>query len=457
MAVVNNTKYAPELNYSTRESSYPVYFYRILSPERGSDRNITLTSNGEKKWISWEIPTEQFNPGLCYLEYDLQIPAQGDGMYSWIFSDVYGEIDTFEYRDTGTNYLVNLRHLNMYNYVMNKLETSYEDLLDHDKMLGLHLPSMGANENDFVKFDNTRITHWFEPIQFIRSAANAAITIRRKIFLKEICGKHSFVGLSKDVLFPVNTYIRIEFIGNRIGFRKNSNADPTNAEPLNGEIQITNITLKLAYQQNQDAINEMKQELAKPEGKSIPIPWTSIHSYWSPAGSSSMQYQLPLDRATHGQILQRIIYVPFRYVAPPANQVNLAYDHRIYNTYNAATDTYTYRITSYHTDLNNSQLQRDHVMITNDDDYMLHKRVLQNTLYFNRSSYKFWWVHIDTFDYPESNRDKDGAIYTDGELLDKPKVWTFNKHDGDTDGVFNFMIVQGQKLLRINNSSFVVV
>ena len=65
MAVVNNTKYAHELNYSTRESSYPVYFYRILSPERGSDRNITLTSNGEKKWISWEIPTEQFNPGLC--------------------------------------------------------------------------------------------------------------------------------------------------------------------------------------------------------------------------------------------------------------------------------------------------------------------------------------------------------------------------------------------------------
>src|SRR5690606_29892330 len=126
MALVENTKVSTELNFGQRESSYPVYHYRNVYPANGAVRTFPITSAGEKQTTIFNIPAEQVNMGDSYLEYSLVVPAQGAAQFTWLYKDVYGEFDSIIYRDTGSQYLAEIRNLNLHNSVVNRLETSAE-------------------------------------------------------------------------------------------------------------------------------------------------------------------------------------------------------------------------------------------------------------------------------------------------------------------------------------------
>jgi hypothetical protein len=103
------------------------------------------------------------------------------------------------------------------------------------------------------------------------------------------------------------------------------------------------------------------------------------------------------------------------------------------------------------------KLQRDlvNVSATKSDDYSYHKKVLKNTLFFNKQIYNQNWFHIDSFDSMESNADH-GQIMVDGLLLNKPMTWTVNVSTCSNSAFQNTAIVIGQKLLQISSTSFLV-
>ena len=459
MALVENTKVSNELNFGERESSYPVYQYRNLYPANGARRFVELTSAGETQATIFNIPAEQVNMGESYLEYDIEVQGQGALTYAWLHRDVFGEFDSVIYRDTGSQFLTEVRNLNLYHSVISRLDTSLEDLLYNDEVNGLSISRATANAAENKRFDNTNMNiPLHEPMTFAVSAVGAnagtftdpavgTISLKRKIYLKDLTGKHSFLGMAKDNLLPQETYLEIGWIGNRIGFQGTSNTDPNaGVDVLEGTITINNITLKLAVQTNQDIVKEMKQRIAN--GLSITIPWVRVHALTGNVGAQAT-YNLTLDNKQHGQKIQRLIYVPFASANPANNARHTAYDHR--NIPLTAP-----KLLTYNTELDNRKLQRDILNIANNDDYMIHKKVLKNTTYLNKNIYGHYWVHIDTFDYPETNKNDDGSIYTDGYTLDKPTIWSVNKYSGSNAAIYNFAIVQGLKQLAINSTSFVV-
>ena len=459
MALVDNTKVSNELNYHERESSYPVYHYRNVYPANGGSRTVILTSAGATQNTISNIPAEQDNVGLSYLEYTLTIDAQGAGNYAWVFNDVYGEFDSILYRDTGNQYLQEIRHLNLYNQVMNRLDVSNEDLIYNDSLNGLEVSNAPLSDVKSVRFNGQSNSLGYKEVRGMRrSALNSALAIRRKVYLKDLSGKHSFCGMAKDSLLPQETYLDIQWIGNRVGFLGTSAVDPTVGNAvLANNITISNLVLKLAVQQNPDLIAEMKQRVAS--GLTIPIPWVRVHTLTDSSNGASAVYNLTLDAKQHGQKVKRLIYVPFVNNASGCHLYNhsndTVYNDALYNGGNVQTAP---RISNYQTELDNRKLQRDSLRVssTDNDDYMIHKRLLKNTTYYNQDVFNTYWVHIDAFDYPNSNDNEDGSIYVDGYELDKPTIWSVNNLTKTTAQFLNMAIVQGMKLLTISPTSFIV-
>ena len=483
MNIKEGTKISPELFYDQYDVSFPSYNFRNVYPANGGARTVTVTSVGELQKTVFNIPAEDVNLGYSYLEYDLNIPDQGAPaggreMYACTFKDVYGEYDSVIYNDTGSQNIVEMRNLNLYNSVMNRIDTTPKDLEYAEGMNGLErsddIVAAGTLVNYDVagaksrRFDNTNNALPYKDVRSLQygppgdGAGAGSFTIKRRITLAELCGEHSFFGYQKDWIFPQETYLTINWSGNRIGFKFDAATraggppavtviDHTvNNAALVGNITITNLVLKLAVQTNQELIAALKQRVAA--GMTLPIPYTKVHLITG-SGGSQATCNLTLDAGQHGKKIKRLIYVPFRH-AVPAGSSYLMYDHR--NNQNRLV------LSNYYTELDNAKLQRDIIVTSGDgvanvDDYMLHRKLLQNTTYFTRNSYNFYWFHMEAFDDIVTNEDHQGAINTKGWNLIKPTIWSLNKTNGTNEIIQNMVIVQGFKLLTVNSASFIVV
>jgi hypothetical protein len=221
--------------------------------------------------------------------------------------------------------------------------------------------------------------------------------------------------------------------------------------------------LRLAVEQNQDIVRGLKSKIAS--GLALPIDWPKVYQLQG-LQPAPYTYNLPLDARQVGKKVKRIIYAPFTSGITPATT------HQMYDHANNLVNDNNSKVTSYYTELDNQKMQRDNVQMTllsqnlagqpvqYADDYMLHKKLLKDTCYYNLEDYRFNWVHIDAFDSRESNQNTDGSIMVDGYDLVKPVNWTFNAIQASPTGIatvpLNTAIVLGQKLLKVSSSSYVV-
>jgi hypothetical protein len=459
MPVISDTQLDKRLNYHQLKTSHPSYLYRNVYPANGGARTISLTSAGETQTTIFNIPVEVVNLGESYLEYTLTINDQGANNFAWMFKDGFYEYDYLTYRDSGTQRPVEVRYFEYYQNLMNKWNWSKDKIEYSDEYQGIVKTNAPLTDVKCKSFDNTVQSQPFIQAQELEvgpqgdgvGAGNIVKT--RKIYLKDLI-PDSLFGLAKNTIMPVETYLEINWIGSMLGFQSTSGTNPTQGTaPLaklnNYAVQLDGIVLKLAFEQNQNLVKSLKEEVAK--GMTLPIPWVTVHKIQAQS-VAPWTYNLPLDNKQHGQKIKRIIYAP--YVQSANNQYNELYNHS--NT----SATTGYKITRYYTELDNQKLQRDEIKAGNlgADDYMLHKNLLRHTLMYDSKVYNQYWSHNDSFEYNETNYNKDGYIMIDGYDLVKPVTYSVNVVLGVV-GVINptnVAIVCGQKLLVVNQASFVV-
>jgi hypothetical protein len=449
MANVSDAKVNPALNFRQMESSAPSYQYRNIYPANGGNRNIMLTSAGELQNTIFNLPVEVDNIGESYLEYTLNIVDQGANIYPWLFKDTYGEFNDVIFRDTGSMNIVELRNANLYSNLMNRINTSKKELEYNDDMNGLVISNAPLTDVKNKRFDNNTASLAFKEPMALQvgsigtgSTTVYSLSVPRKIYLKDLC-PDSFFGMAKNSLFPVETYLDINWIGNRLGYQGISQVDPTatnlalvtqnmtaggNPAAVAGTyaICLSGLVLKLAVETNQELIRAMKMEVAK--GLTIPIPWVKVHTL-AAASASPYVYNLPLDNKQHGRKIKEIVYAPYA-AAPAAASSFRLYDHC--NNATAGTGATAQsvasntKVSTYQTSLDNQYLQRDVVQCpvsstsTLHDDYAIHKKLLKNTCYFNQPIYNQYWFHMDKFAYIDSNDNEEGSVYVDGFDLVKP-------------------------------------
>jgi hypothetical protein len=466
---MSETKISSALNFHKENASFPYYHYRKLYPANGQATTIYLQDNGTTQNVLWNIPTEVINMGETYLEYYLDIVDQGANNYACIFKDTYGEYDSVLYRDTGNQYIVEDRFTNIVNHIENRLYTSDDELRFNDDLHGLVRTNALLSDVKSKRSDNSiNSLAMIEPqhIQFSPIGTNAAavsLTIPRKIYLKDLV-KESFFDMAKNFILPVESYLDINFVGNRIGHLCTSAVDSTqgNAVLANQTIAgntyavaIRGLVLNLALEQNQDLVVEMKKQVKS--GLSVPIPWKKAHSVAS-SQAAPFTFNQTLDSKQHGRKIKDIVYAPMAY-NPAAGSKYLTYNH-VNNA--SANDAAHVKLSTYQTSLDSAKLQRDIIQcptaanLNLHDDWMLHKRLLKDSCYFNQPMYNYNWIHVDKFDFEQLNHSKDGSIMVDGYDLVKPTTYTVDVLTGCTSQVQNFLIVHGQKLLTITESSFVV-
>jgi hypothetical protein len=480
MANVSDTKISSSLNFRQMDSSAPSYQYRNIYPANGGSRNILLTSAGEVQNTIFNLPVEVCNLGESYLEYTLNIVDQVN--YAWIFKDTYGEFSDVLLRDTGSMNIVELRNANLYSHLMSRLNHSPRDLEFSDDMNGLVPSNAPLTDVKCRRFDDSTHSLAFKEPQDMQvgpigTASTTAynLSIPRKISLKDLC-KDSFFGLAKNSLFPVETYLDINWIGNRLGFLGTSAVDPTvgnavlasvtmaaNAVVGTYAICLSNLVLKLAFETNQELVRAMKMEVAK--GLTIPIPWVKMHTLVA-SSAAPYVYNLPLDNKQHGRKIKQIVYAPFA-TAPAAGSEYRLYDHCNNATVGGGAGTQSVarntKVSTYQTSLDNQYLQRDIVQCPVSstsqlhDDYAIHKKLLRNTCYFNQPIYNSKWIHVDKFAYNESNDNQEGSLYVDGYDLVKPVNYVMDVKTGTATAINNVCVVIGQKLLSITPSSYAVV
>jgi hypothetical protein len=486
MANVSDTKVNPALNFRQMESSAPSYQYRNIYPANGGSRNILLTSAGELQNTIFNLPVEVDNLGESYLEYTLNIVDQGlvagnQNIYPWLFKDTYGEFNDILLRDTGSMNIVELRNANLYSNLMNRINTSKKELEYNDDMNGLVVSNAPLTDAKNKRFDNNTASLAFKEPQALQvgtlstnSTTVYSLSVPRKVYLKDIC-PDSFFGMAKNSLFPVETYLDINWIGNRLGYGGTSQVDPTAgnqaliSQVFTGTILgtyavcLSGLVLKLAVETNQELIRAMKMEVAK--GLTIPIPWVKVHTLQA-ASAAPYVYNLPLDNKQHGRKIKEIVYAPYA-AAPAVGSSYRLYDHcnnAILGTgatvQSVAMNT---KVSTYQTSLDNQYLQRDIVQCPISatsqlhDDYAIHKKILKNTCYFNQPIYNNYWFDMDKFAYIDSNDNEEGSVYVDGFDLVKPVNYVVDVKSGTTTAINNVCVVVGQKLLSITSSSYAVI
>jgi hypothetical protein len=464
MSIVDGTKINPSLNYKQIDSSRPSYNYRKVFPANGGNTSFNLTSAGATQNTIFNIPPEVCNLGESYLEYLITVDAQGAGNYFWQFKDTYGEFDYVLYRDTGSQNIVENRFTNLYTHIMNRLNISDADLNYHDDMQGMVRTNALNSDVKSVRFDATNTSLAFkEPQHMAVSANNTAFLIPRRVYLKDLI-KDSFFGMAKNNVMPVETYLEFNWIGNRFGLLGTSATDPTvGCAVVAGNIAISGLVFRLAYETNQSLIGEMKSAIAG--GLTIPIPWARVYTLVA-SSAAPWVYNLPLDNKQNGRKIKKIVYAPFA-TAPAAGSEYRLYDHCNSATVGGGAGTQTVarntKVSTYHTELDNMKLQRDIIQCpvsstsTLHDDYMIHKDLLRNTTYYNQLMYNFNFVHVDKFDYSASNENPEGNVFVDGFDLVKPVNYSVVVDTGTATAINNVCVVVGQKLLSINASSFAVI
>jgi hypothetical protein len=463
---MSETNVNPALNYRQVDSSKPSYNYRKVNPSNGGSTTVTLASTGATQNTVFIIPAEVVNMGESYLQYDITL-AGSAGLYRWPFKDVYGEFDYVTYRDSGSMSLVDLRYANMYSHVMNRINISNKELQYHDDLNGLVATNALNSDVKSIRMDNTSTSLAFkEPQHFQVGAITVDLVIQRRVYLKDLC-RDSYFGMAKNGILPIDTFLEINWIGNKLGFYSTSATNPQTAHTVLGAITIANLCLKLAFETNQDLVKEMKSAIAG--NLTVPIPWVRVHSI-AASSATSWTYNLPLDNKQHGRKIKKIVYVPFATQGSSGNlDLFRTYDHCNNASVN---DAMHQKIDNYFTLLNNTKLQRDNILcplsttaatLAQHDDYMLHKSLLENTTYFNQAMHSFNWLHIDAFDKGSHNDNFEGSVYVDGYDLVSPVTYTVQVDHGLIADVAhcplinNVAIVVGQKLLSINSSSFAVV
>ncbi len=231
--------------------------------------------------------------------------------------------------------------------------------------------------------------------------------------------KDTILATDKDWLFPQAMTLEITVNGyEKLGWIGSTATNPTlladTYDPFVPPI-LEYLEAHWMVEQNPQIKQKIKDQMAKPGGMDVTIPFT--HCFQRSFSASTVQSVPIIFTPSHGHLLKKIYHT----VMTGDESKNLAYDHR-----NNVTDAS--KALLYTTTLDTIKLQ-DEISTLNNDDWSFIRDKLKGSVIHNLNMFKYHWVSIDDFGHEgplhQDQQDYDRNIIS-GKELHKDTRWEFN-------------------------------
>lgn len=259
------------------------------------------------------------------------------------------------------------------------------------------------------------------------------------------------LGMYKNTILAVDKdlYFNNEVLLLRIVWESSPRVDYINTSAANAEdgkavetaeVDISNLLLYLAVEQNQQIINSLTEKIKTGFNVMVPFVWTYVNAL--PVAATLQSVSIRLNRG-HGLKLLKIYHALFSTAA----DANLVYDHSNINGVKAS---------SYYSLLNNNRIQQFDLSTTDLQDYNYLQDYLKDSVLQTPNIYQYNWFHCDNWtNLPAVESDKLDN-YDTGVDLEIERKWDI--YLTTANAVFNhntFAIVQ--RMLSISPSGIVLI
>jgi len=262
---------------------------------------------------------------------------------------------------------------------------------------GSYLPWITGNQATKAK------PHWERVyLQQEAKSADPINDINGKLLIPFKLLKGTIFEVNKSVMFGEVLVLKIKLATkDDIGFTSIDNVNPTDTPAsLANNVSFSNIYCYVAQEKNSSVISALSAQVQSDTGFSLLVPYPSI--FQNQRSSTNQTVSLRLNKS-HGSALKKVQSVCYSTAAGK----NHRYDH--HNT------TGGHSVVEYYATLNNNRLTEYNVSVSDNKDWIEHRRRCKGTPIYNRNIYLHNWFIEDSFlNYSDKQSDmktRDTNVY----------------------------------------------
>lgn len=464
-----------ELSYGTKINNHSTLGYRQVSPQNSS--NITtniVSSTGPTEFL---ISPSVFSFAHSRLHFTLSVPALAS-KFHFVHGNLLQTISRITVYDSSSNaILCDVSNFNNYSSVINPLSTKLEDFLNKTSDIGETLYSTVSDASLYPLEDIGRFKHLDiasseaggNPLgtyiggtgtSVLRNMNTINPILSQRVFYKNTSSatasvldvtiplssfKQTILSTDKQIYFPGNVVVQIYWAPNdAYVFGATAATDPVaGAASLSSPVNITNIRLDLAVEQNLNIISQVIN-MVKSEGLTFNIPYPSVVRT-NITSQSIHNYSLQLTRAYGNKILA-IINAPFN--AGFSNS-----DFTGANTLSTCADHSVGVITQYNSFLNNVAIKSPSgFTISQGQDYFGNRTYLKDSVIQSLPEYRLQnYCLIDSFFGEKSFTELDPSMVDGLDVGTTNSTYNLTANMSSLASYNWITIIIGQKQLTINS------
>lgn len=469
-----NSIISDELQYATKINNHSTIGYRQITPQNSTSitTNVVSSTGPSEVLISPSV----LNFAQSRLHFTLTVPTL-TSKYHFVHGNLLRTISRITVYDSSSNaILCDVSNFDNYSSVMSPLCTKLDEFLNKSSDITEILKGTVADASVYPLEDISRFKHLdivsseasgnplgtytggtgdttlrnmnainplFSQRVFYKNTTSGTSVLDVTIPLKSF--KNTILSVDKQLYFPGNVVVQIYWAPNdSYVFGATAATDPVaGAASLSSPVNITNIRLDLAVEQNLNIISQVINTV-KTEGLTFNIPYPSVVRT-NITSQSIHNYSLQLTRAYGNKILA-IINAPFN--AGFSNS-----DFTGANTLSTCSDHSVGSITQYNTFLNNVAIKSPAgFTISQGQDYFGNRVYLKDSVIQSLPEYRLQnYCLIDSFFGEKSFTDLDPSMVDGLDVGSTNSTYTVSANMSQLASYNWITIIIGQKQLTINS------
>ena len=448
-----------ELSYGTKINNHSTLGYRQVSPQNSTSITTNITSSvGPTEFL---ISPSVMNFAQSRLHFTLTVPAQASVQHI-VHGNLLESISRITVYDSSSNaILCDVSNFNNYSSIMSPLATKFEDFINKTssnvETLSNTVTGAGLYPfEDIARFkhldidtneasgnplgDGATFMNVYNPLfsqrNFYKNTAAVNTASCLDVTIPLSCFKQTILSTDKQLYFPGNLVVQIYWAScDSYAFAATlSTAPQTGAVSLTTAINITNIRLDLAVEQNLNIISQVIN-MVKSEGITMNIPYPSVVRT-NITSQSIHSYSLQLTRAYGNKILA-IVNSPLY----GESAINLIGQHSVG------------LITQYNTFLNNVAVKSPSgFTVSQGQDYFGNRTYLKNSVIQSLPEYRLQnYCLIDSFFGEKSFTELDPSMVDGLDVGTTNSTYNLTANMSGSASYNWITIIIGQKQLTINS------
>jgi hypothetical protein len=458
------TQSSTQLDYKKTQFVHPNYRMSKLLPQSGG-QTVAISSAGGQETI-FEIPVKAFNLARSFVSF-VVTPTGLAANYNWSFVDCFNPFRQLQLYTRSGIYLCDLNEVGNYTKVMWKPEIKLEEFLDYDYLgnatvytesNGRYLCRNNTLQNSAtstllapygLRFNNSNSNIAYTEPKYLEpgSALNTADPVL-SVSIPFSAFKNTAFAYDKDLWLNEIIVCRIVWQGTpKMMFNGTSVTNPTaGAAAFTGNINISNLTMYLAVEKNQDIVNSL-QALVAAQGLQTLIPYVYTYKY-NTGNATSYSVSYRFNRG-HGMKLLKVYHSAFN----NTESANTAYDHD---------NKGTSKVNQFYTMLDNERSQEYNLNTATYDDYLLLRDKLKGSVIQSSDMFYHNWVWIEDWTgfVDKTIEPRNIQNIETGLDLTTERKWDFyalQVNNGTAAAYNTYTFAVTQKMLTVTSSGITVI